>query len=194
MATSNLKFSHIKLFVGGPIQYGLREDSIFDPALKTLISSLLRELKRIGFEVLSAHQVENFGEVDVSGQTDAIVRRDYEWMLSCDAYVCILPEASDAQPYRSDGTCIELGWASALNKPILILFSSTATYSHLFTGLGTITNASYLAMEQILQDPSLIEDTLYLLLEPGGTVDAIDRRATMSANAASSNRGNSHSS
>ncbi|EDN71333.1 cytidine deoxyribosyltransferase [Beggiatoa sp. PS] len=149
-----------KVFLGGPIQYALRNSSGFDQELKKLISSLLNELQIGGFKVFSAHQVEQFGKVDMSEQSVEVTLRDFHWMHDCDAYICVLPSDINNKPYRSDGTCIELGWASALQKTILIIYSPDVNYSHLINGLHSITKVHYLSVEQVIQNTSLICTTL----------------------------------
>lgn len=158
-------FSEKVIFIGGPIQYAFNSNGSFDECLKNQICSLINEFERFGYKILSAHRVERFSEQNVTDQTDIITRRDYEWMLNCHAYVCLLPADKEGQPYRSDGTCIELGWASALKKPILIICSSKAQYSHLFKGLGTIANVKYLSIEQIIGNLFLAAEALDSLFQ-----------------------------
>ena len=42
-------------------------------------------------------------------------------MLDCDIYVAILSTNENKEFIRSDGTFIEIGWAYALNKPIVLI-------------------------------------------------------------------------
>jgi hypothetical protein len=44
----------------------------------------------------------------------------------------------------SGGVSVELGWASAMAKPVLIVLSSSGGHTPLIAGLDTVTRASYL--------------------------------------------------
>jgi nucleoside 2-deoxyribosyltransferase len=152
------------IFVGGPIQYALRGGGGFDEALQARLCAILEELEHAGYAVLSAHKVEQFGQVDGKGQSHAITRRDFRWMRECDAYVCVMPAGTDGRPYRSDGTCIELGWASALSKPILIIRSAAVEYSHLVDGLCAVSVVSYLASEDLARSGPTVSEAVRELL------------------------------
>lgn len=57
---------------------------------------------------------------------------DYKEMLACDAVV--------AYPGASSGVAVELGWASALRKPIILILDEGAAYTPMITGLNTLPN------------------------------------------------------
>lgn len=135
------------IFLGGPIQYALSKNE-FDHNLKKLILSVYSILRSANIEVLSAHKVEEFGLVDTLNQFEKITIRDFTWMNDCDAYICLIPKDPTGSPYRSDGTCIELGWASALKVPTIIIRSMDCTYSHLIEGLHSISTITYLPIDQ----------------------------------------------
>ncbi|MDX3570891.1 hypothetical protein [Streptomyces sp. ID05-47C] len=44
----------------------------------------------------------------------------------------------------SPGTHIEIGWASALNKPIVLLLEANQDYAFLVRGLHTVADVTYL--------------------------------------------------
>lgn len=149
-----------KIFLGGPIQYAMGDDGIFDDHLKFQINAVLDILKKAGYQIFSAHEDEQFGKIDMGDKSELICQRDYNWMRQCDVFICILPVTKDGIPYRSDGTNIELGWGSALNKKIIILKNSTDGYSHLLTGLWGVSNVIYLDVEACIQSPSLLLDNI----------------------------------
>lgn len=110
-----------KIFLGGPIQYGFGEKGKFDENLKNIILQTINFLEKSNCIVYSAHLVENF-EKNIDTKTYYnISKRDYNWMLNCDVYIAILSSNNKNSIIRSDGTFIEIGWAYALNKPIILI-------------------------------------------------------------------------
>ena len=147
------------VFLGGPIQYALRGDG-FDSGVRKLIASLHEVLTEAGLTVLSGHIEERFGEVDLSGEAAYVTRRDFDWMQKCDVYVCVIPPGDRGRPYRSDGLCVELGWASALAKPAVLVWEPSMTHSHLITGLGAIADVRYLPIRLVIETHALVLDAL----------------------------------
>jgi nucleoside 2-deoxyribosyltransferase len=99
-----------------------------------VISGLAEE----GHQILSAHLHEGFGEMDVSGKFQEVCARDYRWMRQCDVFVAVLPLDANGNVVVSNGTSVELGWASAIGKPIVIVCDPAPKYSHLVIGLDAI--------------------------------------------------------
>ncbi|MED4128870.1 nucleoside 2-deoxyribosyltransferase [Shouchella miscanthi] len=63
---------------------------------------------------------------------------DFKEISACDLFVAF-PGAP-----ASPGTHIEIGWASALNKPIVLLLEEEKDYAFLINGLGTIANVTFI--------------------------------------------------
>ncbi len=141
------------VFVGGPIQYAINCSGQFDGFLKGLVERALTVLDSNGYMTLSAHRHEGFGELDVSEQQKEVCSRDRAWMKNCDCFVAILPSTQDGMPIRTEGTAVELGWASALNKRIIILHDPKAIYSHLIAGLESVADVTYLNIDEFLENP-----------------------------------------
>lgn len=139
-----------KIFVGGPIQYAISGEGNFRKELRNLIEKIITDLLSAGHTVLSAHRYENYGEMDVTNKQAEVCARDFAWMNDCDLFVAVLPGDEDGFPVRSDGTCVELGWASSLGKKVIILRSSATQYSHLVAGLAAIANASFVDCADVL--------------------------------------------
>ena len=108
--------------------------------------------------VHSAHRVENFGEMDISGKSNAITKRDYDWMISCDIFIAFLPD-ENGEILRTDGTCVELGWASSLGKPIILLRGKSQARP-LIDGLDAIATVNIVMIEQFIDDPSILLDVI----------------------------------
>lgn len=128
------------VFLGGPIQFAIDSTSRFCPRLRQLIQTLILDLESAGVRVLSAHRYERFGEVDMRGKYREVCLRDYKWMGECDVFAAVLPIGTDGVPLCSSGTAVELGWASAMCKPVVLVRDLVAEYSHLVTGLDAVTN------------------------------------------------------
>lgn len=145
----------MNVFVGGPIQYALQENG-FDRTLKDNIISIFQILKDVKCTILSAYDEENFGSV--IPPADEACDKDFSWMKACDLYLAILPGINNSH-YRSDGTYIELGWASALNKPIIILcdLEHFDRMSLLLQGLKQISDVVYKDLKEVILNPLLLE-------------------------------------
>src|SRR5262245_58417391 len=105
------------VLIGGPIQHGLL-DGVFERNLRTALENLIQRAGDTGYQVLSAHVAESFGDAEGPFTPEIVTRRDYDWVLASDVYVAVLPSK-----VFSGGTCIELGWASAHHVPILVLWN-----------------------------------------------------------------------
>lgn len=148
------------VFVGGPIQYAIDDSGQFSKDLRGTLSSLLSALDARGCRVLSAHREERFGDVDMSGKCFEVCARDYAWMRHCDLFVAVLPVDRDGIPVTTSGTCVELGWASAMGKPIVLIVKPNAPYSHLVAGLHAATDVVRLDI-----DAPLLADELCRTLD-----------------------------
>lgn len=129
-----------KIFLGGPIQFAFGENGKFNSDIKKTILLLINELKRNEYSVFSAHTSEKFGELTNQIDPSQICLRDNTWMKLCDIYVALIPSDIDGNYLRSDGTYVEIGWASSCNKPIVLILdqSQTDKLSSLVQGLNTI--------------------------------------------------------
>lgn len=136
------------VFVGGPIQYAIDDGGIFDAKLKSFIQKALVQLDKYGFKTLSAHRYESYGEMDVTNMQKEVCLRDFQWMQQCDCFIAMIPGAPDGTPVRTDGTSVELGWASSMQKKIVIVHSEGVTYSHLVEGLHAIADVTFLSIEE----------------------------------------------
>jgi len=134
----------LTVFIGGPIQCAIESNGAFNKRLHQLIENVTSKTQSMGFRVLSAHVYENFGKMDVSGMYAEVCSRDFKWMNDCDAYIAILPLKPNGEIIHSSGTYVELGWASALKKKIVIIRDSAPKYSHLVAGLYAIADVKEL--------------------------------------------------
>ncbi len=120
-----------KVMVTGPFSTALATEADggfkFSMPLRKKIMAVLAVLERAGFEVLSAHVSDHFGELK---WTDEFCERDLHWVSQCDAQVVLLPASDSGESLRSDGTMIELGYAQALGKPTILLIERLDSFKN----------------------------------------------------------------
>jgi nucleoside 2-deoxyribosyltransferase len=83
-----------------------------------------------GFSVHNVHKREECAEID------------FKEISSCDLFV-----AFPGYP-ASPGTHIEIGWASTLKKPVILLLEQGKDYAFLVRGLGKVANVIYILFDQ----------------------------------------------
>lgn len=165
------------IFLGGPIRNAIDKDNRFDCKLHELIVRLLADLENSGFLVRSAHREEDFGRIAFDGRSPIVATRDFEWVSSSDIFVAVLPPGSSNQPLRTDGTYVEIGWATALRKPVILVTSEAASYGHIIDGLPSVAMVKTIPYEAVLENPNLLTQTaLALRVHLEGTEQAEARR------------------
>jgi nucleoside 2-deoxyribosyltransferase len=124
-----------RVFLGGPIQHLHSHEN--SPAVIASQREIVEALVAAGCDVLSAHEAESYGDDSDRFSPAAVTTRDLAWAKACDVYVAVLPLDSCGVPYRTDGTHIEIGWATALGRKVVLLLDDAAAkpYSHLVLGL-----------------------------------------------------------
>ena len=144
------------VFLGGPIQHAMSAAG-FRPDLRETIERAIACTAVAGFRVLSTHAVERFGEIDVSASSGVVTARDMGWMRECELFACFLPpDPTTGWSLRTDGTCVQLGWASALGKPIVIVRDAAAEHSHLIAGLHAVAQVRYIDYGAVAREPQAL--------------------------------------
>lgn len=167
-----------RVFLGGPVQYAVSPDGKFEGHLKQVILKLVGVLLSAGYQVDSCHLEEDFGR-DIPADTADLAARDYHWMKKCDAYVALFSSDADGHLRRSDGTCIEIGWATALKKPVLLVLDgiSETSCSHLLQGLAAAGNICLTDMEEVFGDPDAFLGRLAQLIYSQGPEILVDKQS-----------------
>ncbi|MFE9747044.1 nucleoside 2-deoxyribosyltransferase [Saccharothrix saharensis] len=126
-----------RVFLGGPFKASV------DPATGTLraaerarLESVIARLERDGHEVHNAHRREGWGAAFLT--PEECTRLDFEEISASDVFVAF-PGAP-----ASPGTHVEIGWASALGKPVVLLLEDGAEYAFLVRGLHTVADVVFL--------------------------------------------------
>ena len=147
----------MRVFLGGPIQFMIG-DPVLMQRMRMAVLNLVETLRREGFEVFSAHLTEEFGKTTSEWAPSSIAQRDFDWMQRCDVFVALLPRDQSGLLARTDGTHVELGWASALGKPIVIVYDPRVAeaYSQLVQGLPAIAEVKSLEYERFMAEPELL--------------------------------------
>jgi hypothetical protein len=107
-----------------------------EPLWRSRLDTLRQAMMELGAEVFSAHHNEAWGAHWLAAEVCTPV--DFAAMRRADA-VCAVVGAP-----LSGGVAVELGWASALAKPTLVVLPPELPVSPLISGLGRVTRTRYL--------------------------------------------------
>ncbi|MCK7623770.1 nucleoside 2-deoxyribosyltransferase [Streptomyces sp. RS10V-4] len=124
------------LFLAGPFL------QLLDPATgrmpepsRSPFALLIEHFEGHGFDVHNAHRREAWGAELMA--PDECTRIDQEEIRKADVFVA-LPGAP-----ASPGTHIEIGWASAFGKPVVLLLERGRDYTFLVQGLNTVATVEH---------------------------------------------------
>ncbi|MBD3003881.1 nucleoside 2-deoxyribosyltransferase [Streptomyces sp. 5-10] len=156
----------LDVFVGGPIQHAILGNG-FVGHLQDAITTAIDTVAAHGGNIFSAHVVEKFGAETAAFTPEQVSVRDFRWMKKCDVFVPVLPVLEDGTLRRTDGTHVELGWATALGRPIVLItkqpFAESA--SHLLKGLHRVGFVQAIDFEEFTEKPSLLIDAVLAATE-----------------------------
>ena len=122
--------SRFKAFLACPIS-GYLTDGELPPAYERFIRALYAVLQERCDEVFLALEREDWGRNLMLPATCTPL--DYVELQRSDLVV--------AYPGTSCGVAVELGWASALGKPLILILEEGAEYSPLIEGLADVSRA-----------------------------------------------------
>ena len=134
-----------RVFVAGPFIHLVDpKTGLMPPHEKALIESLLTHFEDVGAQVFNAHRREKWGADFM--KPEAFTKMDYEQIASSDLFV-VMPGSPP-----SIGTHIEIGWATALKLPIVMLLDPAGSYSGMIEGMGAIANLVKVKLENKVVD------------------------------------------
>jgi len=122
----------MKIFFAAPFTSLLSANLGFSSYHQQLFEAVLNALTASGHRVFSAHVREEWGKKLLTAEQ--LVPDDYKALLDADLVLTHLVEPI------SQGVLIELGWASAHRKPIVLITKSAESYSPMIYGLRMLTN------------------------------------------------------
>ncbi|MBI4669576.1 MAG: hypothetical protein HY747_10430 [Elusimicrobia bacterium] len=125
-----------KIFLATPITPLLGSNLKFKACAKKKVKRILDDLRtRLNAKVFCAIEREKWGDAALDGL--GCTAPDFHELKNSDIVV--------AFPSSSYGVHVELGWASALKKPIIVCLSTQRGFdSPLAEGLETLTRCSYI--------------------------------------------------
>lgn len=126
------------VFVCGPFTALIDADTGVVPEnARWPLIRVIEHFERGGFEVLSAHRIEGWGAVEATAED--CTGRDFDWITAADVIVAF-PGAP-----ASPGTHVEIGWASALRRPLVLVLEPGEQHALLVLGLGRLCEAQYVS-------------------------------------------------
>lgn len=142
-----------RLFVAGPFKSLVcRQTGQMAEHHIAIFATIITYFEQKGWMVHSAHRRESWGKEMMT--PEQCTRIDYDEIDQCD-YLVAFP-GSPASP----GTHIELGWASALQKPIVLVLEKEREYAFLVRGLHRITAIESIEYDSRQVDPQRIEHAI----------------------------------
>lgn len=128
-----------RVFLAAPFKQLLDQSQTMQTADQALLTQVMTLLEKNGLVVDNAHRREAWGQAMMT--PDDCTQADFQAIAACDVLL-----AFPVQP-ASPGTHIELGWASAMGKPIVLLLEAEVTYAYLVQGLKMVGDVTYLTYQ-----------------------------------------------
>lgn len=129
-----------KMFLAGPFKALVDADThVMGDAAIDKYTSIIDFFETQGWDVHCAHRREHWGREFM--EPSECTRTDYTEIAACDVFVAF-PGAP-----ASPGTHIEIGWASAWNKPIVLLLDEGAEYAFLVRGLSAVADVQMITID-----------------------------------------------
>ncbi|GAA0447196.1 nucleoside 2-deoxyribosyltransferase [Streptomyces stramineus] len=156
----------LDVFVGGPIQHAILPNG-FVHHLQDAIQTAIAVAEENGANTFSAHRVEEFGAQTAAFTPEQVSVRDFRWMRKCDVFVPVLPLLEDQTLRRTDGTHVELGWATALGRPIVLITKQpfVESASHLLKGLHKVGAVRTIDFDEFVDKPNLLIEAVLAATE-----------------------------
>lgn len=117
----------MKIFISCPFISKIDGNTI-DKEYEKFTDNLFHTCKEFSRSVFMALKREDYGRKKLKKYT---VDLDFNEMKTCDLVICI--------PENSSGVAVELGWASALKKHIILLLKTDKKYSPLVRNIINLT-------------------------------------------------------
>ena len=142
----------MRIFLAYPFSSKIPEDGLLPLDFREEICNLKCQLEKNGHTVISAHEREDWGESILP--PNECTKLDHKEISEADILV-----AYPGNP-PSGGVHIELGWASALGKTIIVISKCNDVYSPLVVGLSEITTVINVTYDDIFEFPNKLNEIL----------------------------------
>lgn len=147
-----------RIFLAGPFKALVDAGTgAMRAADRARFETLIERLERDGHQVHNAHRREGWGAAFLT--PEECTRLDFEEIAGCDVFI-----AFPGVP-ASPGTHVEIGWASALGKPVILLLEQGREYAFLVRGLYTVAAVEYVTFAP---DEQVAERVLSLVRSAAG--------------------------
>lgn len=130
----------MRVFLAYPFTQLLDSNGLLKGESKEFILSSIKQIEQRGHSVFSAQRREDFGEALMT--PEIATELDFNEMKNADLVV-----AFPGQFPISGGVHVELGWASALQKQIILFIHKDERYSPMVDGLHTVTSVTYVEFD-----------------------------------------------
>jgi nucleoside 2-deoxyribosyltransferase len=149
------------VFVGGPFFQLVDPDTgLMPPAAQERITRIIAHFEDQGAKVYNAHRRESWGAEFLTAPE--CTKLDFTEISQSDVFV-----AYPGVPV-SPGTHVEVGWASALGKPMVLLLERDAKHTFLVTGLETIANVEFIWFDTVDEILQQLPDAVHRVLSRSG--------------------------
>lgn len=125
----------MKVFFAIPYSQLCNEKYEVKKEYRIFLEKLVNETKRLGCDYFLAHERENWGKEYSSAEESTQI--DFNTIKNSDL-VCVIPGVPN-----SSGVHVEIGWASANKRKMIIFLKKDYHYSPMVTGIHKITNVQY---------------------------------------------------
>lgn len=125
----------MKVFFAIPYSQLCNEKYEVKKEYRIFLEKLVNETKRLGCDYFLAHERENWGKEYSSAEESTQI--DFNTIKNSDL-VCVIPGVPN-----SGGVHVEIGWASANKRKMIIFLKKDYHYSPMVTGIHKITNVQY---------------------------------------------------
>lgn len=143
----------MKIFLAAPFtSFYKKETGIFDPKVRRVLQRIIKKLTEMGHNVISAHMREKWGRNLMP--PSKLTPLDMKLIEECDLVIAYISDVPS-------GVYVEIGWASAFKKRIIILTDQPLSeLSPLIQGLHNVTDTSIITFEN--ENELLAKLTIYL--------------------------------
>jgi nucleoside 2-deoxyribosyltransferase len=138
-----------RVFLAAPFAQWVSPDGLVDQKWRDRLETLRLHLLNAAMPVFSAHHNEGWGAGWLPSAV--CVPNDFRAMETCDVVCAYLGTPASA------GVCVELGWAAAMRKPVLLVMDRGVKHSQMIEGLATITHVRQLVLADGWTDAATVE-------------------------------------
>jgi nucleoside 2-deoxyribosyltransferase len=136
------------VFVAGPFWALVgKEGGQVSGTARVHIETVLRHYDDMGVKVYNAHRRESWGLAFL--EPEEYSKLDFDEISTCDVVV-----AFPGVP-ASPGTHIEIGWASAMDKPLVLLLEQDVEYAGLIEGLSSFRRCELVRFDKVVDTDAL---------------------------------------